>query len=239
MSKARTWSVRLSVDDLNASFCLLETDQEIAAWVRGLMRGLNAGDCKEGASKEYAEGWEIGRPARERADEIRAERAEVGSVGGSKRVANAQAIASPTASPIGKPTAQPERRTKNEELGTKERRRVFAPPTIEEATAYAKEIGFDRPSAWMDYYTANGWRVGKTKMVDWKAAMRNWNRDSRQKPQQQKPEWVLRKKAELQTKLEQAERQLNRDIADKGAESFSANLSRQAIESIKAEMAAL
>ena len=51
------------------------------------------------------------------------------------------------------------------------------PPTIEEATAYANEIGFDRPSAWMDYYTANGWKVGKSKMVDWKAAMRNWNRE--------------------------------------------------------------
>lgn len=130
MSKARTWSVRLSVDDLNASFCLLETDQEVASWVRGLMRGLNAGECKDAASKEYAEGWEIGRPAREKADEIRAERAETGSKGGSKRVANAQAIASPTASPIGKPTAQPERRTKNEEQQerkTKARQAAFSP----------------------------------------------------------------------------------------------------------------
>jgi len=32
----------------------------------------------------------------------------------------------------------------------------------------------------MDYYTANGWMVGKNKMRDWKAALRQWNRaDSR------------------------------------------------------------
>lgn len=177
MSKARTWSVRLSVDDLNASFCLLETDQEIAAWVRGLMRGLNAGDCKEGASKEYAEGWEIGRPARERADEIRAERAEVGSVGGSKRVANARAIASPTASPIGKPTAQPERRTKNEEQKNKEQGPPA--PSRDDWNCHASEAfpwwpRYDVDKGW-DYWERRGFiREGKTKRSDWKRLMGSW-----------------------------------------------------------------
>ena len=127
MTKARTWSVRLSVDDLNASFCLLESDQEVASWVRGLMRGLNAGECKESASPSYLEGWEIGRDSRARADEIRLGCAETGRIGGTKRVANAQANAqanaSPDASPNGQPVAQPERRTKNEELGTKNEER--------------------------------------------------------------------------------------------------------------------
>ena len=31
-------------------------------------------------------------------------------------------------------------------------------------------------SRFMDYYTSNGWIVGKTPMKDWKAAVRNWNR---------------------------------------------------------------
>ena len=164
MTKARTWSVRLSVDDLNASFCLLESDQEVASWVRGLMRGLNAGECKESASSSYLEGWEIGRDSRARADEIRLGCAETGRIGGTRRVANAQANASPNASPNGQPVAQPERRTKNEELGTKERRRVFVPPTIEEATAYANEIGFQQVAKWMDHYNSNGWRG----VTDWK-----------------------------------------------------------------------
>ena len=28
----------------------------------------------------------------------------------------------------------------------------------------------------VDYYTANGWKVGKNPMKDWKAAVRNWER---------------------------------------------------------------
>ena len=29
----------------------------------------------------------------------------------------------------------------------------------------------------VDYYTANGWRVGKNPMKDWRAAVRTWERD--------------------------------------------------------------
>lgn len=199
MSRARTWSVRLSVDDLNASFCLLETDQEVASWVRGLMRGLNAGECKEGASKEYAEGWEIGRPAREKADEIRAERAEIGSVGGSKRVANAQAIASPTASPIGKPTAQPERRTKNEEQQeqrTAPRQAAFAPPSEQEWVEYCTRTWSDwhpvcAGESWA-YYQGVGWIVGRKVCKDWKATARTAHGNARQwgKLQPQRQAWT-------------------------------------------------
>ena len=132
MSRARTWSVRLSVDDLNASICLLESDEELAAWTRGLMRGLNGGEVKAGASSSYSEGWEIGVVAREKADCLRAECAKVGSAGGSKRVANAQAnaspIASPNASPDAQPFGQPERRTNNEEQGTKNKERKTSAP---------------------------------------------------------------------------------------------------------------
>ena len=123
MTKARTWSVRLSIDDLNASFCLLESDQEVAAWARGLMRGLNGGGPKDGASKLYSEGWEIGETARNKADEIRASCAEVGRVGGSKKAANARANATPDALPDAIPVGQPERRTKNEEQETKNEER--------------------------------------------------------------------------------------------------------------------
>ena len=32
----------------------------------------------------------------------------------------------------------------------------------------------------VDYYTANGWKVGKNPMKDWRAAVRTWERDDRQ-----------------------------------------------------------
>ena len=52
------------------------------------------------------------------------------------------------------------------------------PPTIEEVKAYCAERkkGVD-PKRWYNHYQANGWMVGKTKMKDWKAAVRTWERD--------------------------------------------------------------
>ena len=59
----------------------------------------------------------------------------------------------------------------------KQKRSVFVPPTFEEAKEYAEDnnISID-VSRFIDYYTANGWKVGRSSMKDWKAAMRNWGR---------------------------------------------------------------
>ena len=59
-----------------------------------------------------------------------------------------------------------------EETGRKDR------PTMEELAAYCQERGGKvDPQAWMDHYTANGWRVGRNPMKDWKAAVRQWERN--------------------------------------------------------------
>lgn len=53
-------------------------------------------------------------------------------------------------------------------------------PTIEQVTEYFAERKHPSPSTeaehWLDYYTANGWKVGKNPMRDWKATIRNWIR---------------------------------------------------------------
>lgn len=54
----------------------------------------------------------------------------------------------------------------------------FTPPTLEEVSRYAADKGwtlkhFD-PERFVDYYTANGWMVGRTRMKDWTAAARGW-----------------------------------------------------------------
>lgn len=58
------------------------------------------------------------------------------------------------------------------------RPRGFIPPTVEEVAAYCKERG-NRvdPNRFVDFYTSKGWMVGKTKMKDWEACVRNWERD--------------------------------------------------------------
>ena len=56
-------------------------------------------------------------------------------------------------------------------------KRSFTKPTLEEVQAYCQERnkGVDAQK-WYDYYSANGWKVGKNPMKDWKAAVRTWER---------------------------------------------------------------
>ena len=54
----------------------------------------------------------------------------------------------------------------------------FAIPTINEVEQYCKERqnGIDQ-QRFIDYYTSNGWKVGKSPMKDWKAAVRTWEKN--------------------------------------------------------------
>lgn len=51
-------------------------------------------------------------------------------------------------------------------------------PSAIELREYANEIGFKdfEPKAFLDHYQANGWKVGRASMKDWKAAVRTWKR---------------------------------------------------------------
>ena len=60
--------------------------------------------------------------------------------------------------------------------------RSFIPPTIEEVETYCKERnnGVDA-RAFVDYYTSVNWMIGKSKMKDWKAAVRTWERRDKER----------------------------------------------------------
>lgn len=63
------------------------------------------------------------------------------------------------------------------------RTRAFRIPTLEEVQAYCAERGNTvNARRFIDYYTSNGWRVGKVPMKDWKAAVRNWERGGTSSP---------------------------------------------------------
>ena len=72
----------------------------------------------------------------------------------------------------------------------KEKRNIFVAPSLEEVANYIQEKGYSvSPESFFNYYTTNGWVVGKTKMKDWKAAIRYWQ--SKEKPQttKEKGDW--------------------------------------------------
>lgn len=55
--------------------------------------------------------------------------------------------------------------------------RQFQKPSVEEVADYCRERS-NRvdPQRFVDYYTSNGWKVGRNAMKDWKAAVRTWER---------------------------------------------------------------
>ena len=61
--------------------------------------------------------------------------------------------------------------------GKRQSKGVFVKPQLEDVVAYCieHEFGCD-PYEFFDHYQANGWTVGKAKMKDWVATLRNWER---------------------------------------------------------------
>lgn len=58
----------------------------------------------------------------------------------------------------------------------------FTPPTAQDVRNYCNEknISIDA-ERFVDYYASKGWLVGKAKMKDWRAAVRNWARNEKPK----------------------------------------------------------
>lgn len=76
----------------------------------------------------------------------------------------------PASSPSSYPSPSPTRR----ECALHPR---FVPPTLDEVRAYCRERQSTiDPERFMDYYQANGWKVGRNPMRDWKAAVRKWEK---------------------------------------------------------------
>ena len=71
---------------------------------------------------------------------------------------------------------------KEKENKKKDSPKRFVPPSLDEVQAYCSERGNGIDAeAFIDFYTSKNWYVGKTKMTDWKAAVRTW--ESRNKKQ--------------------------------------------------------
>ena len=56
--------------------------------------------------------------------------------------------------------------------------RRFTPPTLSQVSAYcAERKNKVDPERFYNFYASKGWMVGKNKMVDWKAAVRTWEKE--------------------------------------------------------------
>ena len=98
-------------------------------------------------------------------------------------------------------------------------RSSFTRPTLLEVKAYCEERQNGIvPEQWYDFYEANGWKVGRNAMKDWKACIRSWER-RRAEEQANKPKTREQEMHELYLKALEADRK--EAELDKGGSSNS------------------
>jgi hypothetical protein len=75
------------------------------------------------------------------------------------------------------------KQSKESEADKPPTRSRFVPPTVDVVREYCQKMGYSvDPERFVDYYASKGWKVGKTPMKDWRAAVRNWERQDGNKP---------------------------------------------------------
>lgn len=91
----------------------------------------------------------------------------------------------------------------------------FSKPTLKDLEEYITEKSLKvDPLQFIDYYESVDWKVGKNKMKDWKATVRNWERRSEQfkkstyeKKQEDNPDW-FGKEIEIKKPSEEKRKQM-------------------------------
>lgn len=100
----------------------------------------------------------------------------------------------PTLEPTNEPTLEPTLEPQNKNVKNVNNNnninnvgKKFIPPSVDEVRAYCQERNnkVDAQS-FVDFYESKGWYVGKTKMKDWKAAIRTWEKSDNQKAKSDK-----------------------------------------------------
>jgi hypothetical protein len=81
-----------------------------------------------------------------------------------------------------------ENENENKDLNKSKKVASFQKPTLEQVEEYMKERGMiNYASRFHNFYESKGWMVGKNKMKDWKAAVRNWEDDKKTAPKTEAP----------------------------------------------------
>lgn len=124
---------------------------------------------------------EAGRAGGIRSGEVRKQnQANEANASESKQTKQNQANqAVPVPAPVPAPVPVPDNVNVIEEIDADKppRSTAFTPPTVEEVAAYCQERKNNiDPQGFVDYYEASEWKRGNTKIKDWRACVRTWER---------------------------------------------------------------
>ena len=96
-----------------------------------------------------------------------------------------------------------------------EKEKTFRKPTLEEVEEYCRERnnGIDAET-FVNFYESKGWLVGKTKMKDWRACVRTWEKKSIHiiaKEEKPIPDW-FDKQLEVESELSEEDRRFIEEV---------------------------
>lgn len=117
-------------------------------------------------------------------EDVSTARSEAGKAGAAARWQNGKGIFAngkdSTAIPANGKNGNTETNTETDTLPSDDGKRDtraarFTPPTVDDVAAYVSEKGYHvNAERFVSFYQQKGWMVGKNRMKDWKAAVRNW-----------------------------------------------------------------
>lgn len=175
--------------DYRRQFDLL-TDAELGQLIRAVMDYVETGhppNLPAGPQMAFAFiSAQIDRDMKKYQEVVEKRRA-AGSAGGKQKASNyKQNIACLANASTCKQTLHDNDHVNENDIKKKDtkvsKEKSFVPPSVENVREYCQEGGYKVDAeCFVDFYASKGWMVGKTKMKDWKAAVRNWSRND-QKP---------------------------------------------------------
>lgn len=180
--------------DYRRQFDLL-SDAELGQLIRAVMDYVETGqppDLQAGPQMAFAFiSAQIDRDMKKYQEVVEKRRA-AGSAGGKQKASNAKReVAIPAnASTCYQAVANlPDNVNDNDNVNDIKKKdtkvskeKSFQPPTVENVREYCQEGGYKVDAeCFVNFYESKGWMVGKNRMKDWKAAVRNWARND-QKP---------------------------------------------------------
>ena len=193
----RVFFVKLNLDEMGSDLFRFTDDKSMADYLRGLNVGARGYEPTQGASQPWMAGHSFGIKCFVEANEYHEKKSQLGKKGADARwLSHASAMPQPCLSD-GLAMPQPclsDGLENNEQLTTNNHQKTektekqllgaevsaqkvsrFVIPSVSEVDAYCQERGNGiSGQAFVDFYTARGWMVGKSKMKDWRAAVRTW-----------------------------------------------------------------
>lgn len=77
-------------------------------------------------------------------------------------------------------TPSPEKRREEKSIKKESKPKKDMPPTVEEVLAYCLERKNEIDAeAFINHYQSKGWKIGKSPMRDWRAAVRTWEKNKK------------------------------------------------------------